>query len=130
MIPPNFLCIHLIIFSLANFKNKLNNPFYFEIERVTLTFDNEVEATVYDTWLSNMTSEYVADYSLDADETAAYNALATDVVTTIQEYMTKFMTGDMDLTEDIWAEFQQKIQDLGLDEMQEIVQGAYDRANG
>lgn len=113
----------------AIFTNNNDNPFYFEIERVTLGFDNEIEATVYDTWLSNMTSEYVATYSMTADETAAYNAIATDVVTTVQEYMTKFMTGDMELNEASWADFQQKLVDLGIEDMQEIVQGAFDRSN-
>ena len=114
----------------AIFTNNNDNPFYFKMERTTLTYDNEVEATVYDTWLSNMTSEYIVNYSLDTDELAEYNAIATDVVTTIQEYMTKFMTGDMELTEQSWADFQQKLVDLGIDDMRQIVQDAFDRANG
>jgi putative aldouronate transport system substrate-binding protein len=112
----------------AIFTNNNDNPFYFRFERTELTYDNEVEATVYDTWLSNMTSEYIASYTLNTDETSAYNALATDVVTVLQEYMTKFMTGDMELTEESWQSFQDKLASLGLEEMREIVQTAYDRS--
>lgn len=113
----------------AIYTNNNDNPFYFRMERTTLTYDNEVEATVYDTWLSNMTSEYVADYTLNSEETAAYNALTTDIITTMQEHMTKFMTGDIELTEQSWAEFQQLLTDLGIDEMRNIVQAAFDRTN-
>lgn len=114
----------------AIFTNNNDNPFYYRMERTTLTYDNEVEATVYDTWLSNMTSEYICNYTLDIDETTEYNSYATDMITTIQEYMTKFMTGDMDLTEQSWQDFQDKLDSLGLGRMQEIVQGAFDRQNG
>lgn len=114
----------------AIFTNNNDNPFYYKMERTELTYDNEVEATVYDTWLSNITSEYVTNYTMTQEETTAYNALATDLATTVQEYMTKFMTGDMDLNEQTWADFQAKLESLGLGEMQEIVQGAYDRCNG
>lgn len=114
----------------AIFTNNNDNPFYYKMERTELTYDNEVEATVYDTWLSNITSEYVTNYTMTQEETTAYNALATDLATTVQEYMTKFMTGDMELSEQTWADFQAKLESLGLGEMQEIVQGAYDRCNG
>lgn len=76
-----------------------------------------------------MTSEYICNYTLDIDETTEYNSYATDMITTIQEYMTKFMTGDMDLTEQSWQDFQDKLDSLGLGRMQEIVQGAFDRQN-
>ena len=52
------------------------------------------------------------------------------VVSVVQEYMTKFMTGDMELSEDSWQAFQEKLASLGIDEMCEIVQTAFDRTNG
>lgn len=113
----------------AIFTNNNDNPFYYKLERTTLTYDNEVEATVYDTWLSNITSEYICEYKLNSEENAAYNALATDIATTIQEHMTKFMTGDMELNEQTWQEFQDTLESLGLEEMRQIVQGAFDRMN-
>lgn len=111
----------------AIYTNNNDNPFHFKMERTELTYDNEVEATVYDTWLSNMTSEYIFNYQLTSEESTRYNALATDVVTTMQEHMTKFMTGDEALTEESWQSFQDTLKSLGMDEMQEIVQTAYDR---
>lgn len=112
----------------AIFTNNNDNPFYYMMERTVLTYDNEVQATIFDTWLSNMTSEYIANYDMDTEELEAYNALATDVATTIQEYITKFMTGDIELTEETYAAFLDKLNELGLAEMQEISQGAYDRS--
>lgn len=112
----------------AIFTNNNDNPFYFRMERTELTYDNEVEATVYDTWLSNMTSEYVCNYQLDTDANEEYNKYATDVVSTIQENMTKFINGDQDLTQENWDAFQQRLKDLGIDKMQELVQEAYDNA--
>ena len=114
----------------AIFTNNNDNPFYFRMERTELTYDNEVEATVYDTWLSNMTSEYICTYQMTTEETTRYNALSTDVMTVVQEHMTKFMTGDMELTEETWQAFQDKLETLGISEMQEIVQRAYDRSSG
>lgn len=114
----------------AIFTNNNDNPFYFRLERTELTYDNDVEATVYDTWLSNMTSEYICNYQMTTEESTRYNAIATDVMTVIQEYMTKFMTGDMELSEDSWQAFQDKLESLGIDEMREIVQTAFDRTNG
>lgn len=114
----------------AIFTNNNDNPFYFRLERTELTYDNDVEATVYDTWLSNMTSEYICNYQMTTEEATRYNAIATDVMTVIQEYMTKFMTGDMELSEDSWQAFQDKLESLGIDEMREIVQTAFDRTNG
>ena len=111
----------------AIYTNNNDNPFHFKMERTELTYDNEVEATVYDTWLSNMTSEYIFNYQLTSEESTRYNALATDVVTTMQEHMTKFMTGDEALTEESWQSFQDTLKSLGMDEMQEIVQAAFDR---
>lgn len=111
----------------AIFTNNNDNPFYYKYERTSLTYDNEVETTVYDTWLSNITGEYIADYKMTMEESEAYSALATDITTTIQEYMTKFMTGSMELTEETWADFQEILIDMGLEEMREIVQTAYDR---
>ncbi len=66
---------------------------------------------------------------MTTEETTSYNALSTDVMTVVQEYMTKFMTGDMELTEDTWQAFQDKLESLGIGEMQEIVQTAFERTN-
>jgi len=59
----------------AIFTNNNDNPFYFMMERTSLTYDNEVQATIFDTWLSNMTSEYVQDYDLDTDEWIGYTVV-------------------------------------------------------
>ena len=110
----------------AIYTNFNDNPFLYQYERTSLTYDNEIEATVYDTWLSNITGEYVVNVKLTTEETTRYNALATDVTTTIAENASKFIIGDLPLED--WDAFIESMYDLGLDEMTEIYQAAYDRS--
>lgn len=110
----------------AVYTNFNDNPFYYQYERTSLTYDNEIEATVYDTWLSNITGEYVVNVKLTTEETTQYNALATDVTTTIAENASKFIMGDLPLED--WDSFIDSLYDMGLSEMTEIYQAAYDRS--
>lgn len=109
----------------AIYTNNNDNPFHFRYERTALTYDNDISPTVYDTWLSNMTSEYFNDATLNSEETAEYNTYLTDVTTAIRENLSKFITGDLDLSE--WDGFIDQLETLGLSKMQQIMQGAYDR---
>lgn len=109
----------------AIFTNNNDNPFYYKMERTSLTYDNEVEATVYDTWLSNISGEYVFSVKLTPEETEAYNAVATDVTTYIAENASKFVMGDLPLED--WDSFIDTLYELGLDEMTAVYQSAYDR---
>lgn len=110
----------------AVYTNFNDNPFYYQYERTSLTYDNEIEATVYDTWLSNISGEYIVNVKLTTEETTQYNALATDVTTTIAENASKFIMGDLPLED--WSSFIDSLYDMGLNEMTEIYQAAYDRS--
>lgn len=110
----------------AVYTNFNDNPFYYQYERTSLTYDNKIEATVYDTWLSNITGEYVVNVKLTTEETTQYNALATDVTTTIAENASKFIMGDLPMED--WNNFVDSLYDMGLNEMTEIYQAAYDRS--
>ena len=109
---------------LRNLHKQQCHPSYFEMGRTELTYDNHIQPTVYDTWLSNVTSKYVCHYVLNADETAAYNAVASAVATIRAENVTKFITGDNDLSQ--WDSFIQSLRNLGIDRLTEIVQSAVD----
>lgn len=111
----------------AIYTNYDDNPYYCKQERIELTYDNEVEATCYDVWLSNMTSEYICTYTLTEEESTQYNHLASDVITAISENMTKFMIGDRDIQE--WDSFLETLDSMGLEEMRTIIQGACDRGD-
>lgn len=108
----------------AIFTNFNDNPFHYRYERVSLTYDNEIEATVFDTWLSNITGEYVVNLKLTTEQTSQYNAYATDVTTYIAESASKFIMGDLPLSE--WDSFINTLYDMGLAEMTAIYQEAYD----
>ena len=104
-----------------------DNPFYLTRERVELTYDNEAAASCYDVWLSNMTSEYVCTYTLTQEETQKYNQMASDVITTMAENLTKFAIGDRDISE--WEDFLGTLDSLGLEDLTAIVQTAFDRSH-
>lgn len=58
--------------------------------------------------------EYAEDYAF----------MYTDVSATLAEYRAKFVTGEYDIDEK-WDEFQDKLQTLGIEKMQEIIQESY-----
>lgn len=58
----------------------------------------------------------------DAEDFAFYY---TDVSAVLTEYRAKFITGQLDIDAE-WDNFQNKMQKLGINEMQEMIQRAYD----
>lgn len=65
--------------------------------------------------------------SLSEDENTQYAAIASDVQTYVSSAILEFITVPGALTEDSFAAFQQSIQDMGAETMEEIYQAAYER---
>lgn len=63
--------------------------------------------------------------SIPEEYAEEYAFLYTDVSAVLTEYRAKFITGQLDVDAE-WDNFQQKMKDLGIEEMQEIIQIAYD----
>lgn len=60
------------------------------------------------------------------EESERYNLHSTDVSTYIEETIIDWIVGEA-VTEAQWDEFQQRLVDLGIEEMMEVQQSAYDR---
>ena len=53
------------------------------------------------------------------------------ILTYVATSTLQFINGDMDVNDDaVWNDYVAKIEDMDLASLTEIVQGAYDRANG
>ncbi len=62
-----------------------------------------------------------------AEEGEERSALITDLTTYITEYVCKVITGQTELNEGTWSEFQDQLTTMGLDRVVEITQEAYNR---
>ena len=62
-----------------------------------------------------ISEEYAEDYAF----------MYTDVASTVAQYRAKFVTGELDIDAN-WDEFQQKLQNLGIEKMRNIIQTTYD----
>lgn len=91
------------------------------------TLENEVQQSVKDVWYpENRGTAYTYYGDMTAEESAVYAAKAGDIGTYLEEYMAKVIEG----TEDINATYDEMLQncfDLGLQEVLDIKQAAYDR---
>ena len=67
------------------------------------------------------------DAYLTTDESNQYAAIASDVETYMETAVLQFITGGTDLTEESYQEFVDTCLDMGLAEMDELYQAAYDR---
>lgn len=88
---------------------------------------SEAAKSCEDTWNDNIdnTCDYPVGAAMTIDEGDQYNQHAGDIVTLVQQYTAKFITGDEPL-ENIEA-FQQKLIDTGVEECIAAKQSAYDR---
>lgn len=91
------------------------------------TLENEAQMSVKDIWYpENRGTGYTCYGDLTAAESEVYAAKAGDIATYLEEYMAKVIEG----TEDINATYEAMVQrcfDLGLQEVLDIKQAAYDR---
>jgi len=62
-----------------------------------------------------------------AEEGEALGTKATDIDTYFTEFCAKVITGEYELNDESWTEFQNQLTVMGLDEVIELKQAAYDR---
>ena len=77
--------------------------------------------------MSDCTYNYPSYAVLSTDETTEYNAIESDLSTYAEEAILQFITGATDIEEGFDA-FVEKLYDMGLQDMIDIKQAAYDRA--
>jgi putative aldouronate transport system substrate-binding protein len=81
-----------------------------------------------DTWTVEVENSYSypEDFvSLTTEESETYSSVFSDISTVLSENILKFITGANSM--DDYADFQQKLRDMGIDQIIEIYQDAYDR---
>ena len=97
-----------------------------------LSFEfGERELTCFSAWSTNKTTQnnLGSDVSLTVDEMSDFSAIYGDVITYVGTSVLQFINGDLDIDGADWDTYVQNIENMGLAEMNEIVQAAYDRAN-
>lgn len=107
---------------------------YFE-ENVDLNAYYSARITVYDgskmyreagVW--NKTENLWPRCSLLEEDATDFAFLLTDVSAVLKEYRAKFITGAYDIDTQ-WNEFQNKIKEVGVDSMRDMIQRSYDAWN-
>ncbi len=69
------------------------------------------------------------DYAvMTSDESSSYSALESDLTTYTESAILSFITGQTELNDSTWEEFQNTVASMGIDEMVSYKQAAYDRA--
>lgn len=82
----------------------------------------------YITYSDCQPAEVLGALIYSEDETAALSIIKTPIDNYVKENMTAFATGNRSFDE--WDGYVAELQTMGLDKYIEIMQGAYDRANG
>ncbi len=82
-------------------------------------------------WLSHDTSKAVFSglptLSFTAEESEDMTAVNTDIYTFVATEIALFMTGQNELTDESWDAYCQAVEDMGLSELNEFYQAAYER---
>ena len=91
------------------------------------SYSMDVQFDCAPTWDTNADSSYrMPDaISLTADETTEYQAIYSDIQTTIEENLTKFAVGERSMDE--WDSFVEEIKSMGIDDCIAIKQAAVER---
>ena len=123
----------------------LNDPLGFQISQlinicpgfvrmldwdVTYLTYNEAQKEAVDIWMTAFESDeatFPRDYvTYTADESETMSQLESTIETYCEECRLKFIIGDMDLEKD-WDNYVAEVENMGLDELMEIYQDAYER---
>lgn len=91
-------------------------------------FSSQAAVDAIELWNTTQDNAYVlpSGVALSTDESADASALQSDLYTYVAECIPKFILGEMDI-ETEWDTFVTKCEDMGLLEVIEIYQAAYDR---
>lgn len=91
-------------------------------------FSSEESIAALETWNATQDNAYTmpAGVALSTEESSRASALQSDIYTYVAECIPKFILGEMDIDAD-WNEFVESCNSMGLPEVVEIYQTAYDR---
>ena len=100
-------------------------------KRLSFEFE-ERELSCFDAWSTNKTTENILGSKtvLTAEESTEASALYSDIITYVATSVLQFINGYMNVNGGDWDSYVKNIENMGVAELTEIIQGAYDRANG
>ncbi len=100
--------------------------------RLSFEFE-ERELSCFEAWSTNKNTACIIGSAtvLDAEESTDASAIYGDILTYVATAVLQFINGDLDIDDDaIWNTYVADIEGMGLADLNDIVQTAYDRANG
>lgn len=99
-------------------------------KRLSFEFE-ERELSCFDAWSTNKTTDGILGSKtvLTSEEATDASGLYSDILTYVATSALQFINGDKDVDGADWDEYVKNIEGMGVAELTEIIQGAYDRAN-
>lgn len=101
-------------------------------KRLSFEF-GERELACFDAWSTNKTNENIlgSATTLNAEEGTEASAIYSDILTYVATSSLQFINGTLDIDNDAdWDNYVSTIESMNIDGLTDIIQGAYDRANG
>ena len=99
--------------------------------RLSFSF-GERELACFEAWSTNKSADNILGSSttLNAEENTEAAAIYSDIITYVGTAALQFINGDLDVDGADWDNYVSTIEGMNIGELTEIIQGAYDRANG
>ena len=100
--------------------------------RLSFEFE-ERELSCFEAWSTNKNTSCIlgSATTFTADESTEASAIYSDILTYVATASLQFINGDLDVNDDaVWNSYVADIESMGIEDLTEIVQGAYDRCNG
>lgn len=120
-------------YNAMNLRNMYTNPVFNNYNNSTALFYTygETELSAFEIWNNNGTDECsLPTLTLTTDESTEYSNIATTVYTYATETVLKWMTGEVELTDESWDAYVSECESMGVTDAVEIYQGVYDRMYG
>ena len=117
-------------YNVMNLRNMYTNPVFNNYNNSTTVFYTygETELAAFEIWNNNGTDECsMPTLSLTTDESSEYSNIASTVYTYATEQVLKWMTGEVELTDESWDTYVAQCNEMGVEDAVEIYQTVYDR---
>lgn len=99
-------------------------------KRLSFEFE-EREMACFDAWSTNKTTDGILGSKtvLTAEEATEASGIYGDIITYVATSALQFINGDLDVNGGDWDSYVKNIEGMGVEDLTEIVQAAYDRAH-
>ncbi len=99
-------------------------------KRLSFEFE-ERENACFEAWSTNKNTSGILGSKtvLSAEESTEASAIYSDIITYVATSALQFINGDLDVNGSDWDSYVKNIEDMGIEELTDIIQGAYDRVN-